>query len=86
MSPVLATEGELRQTATHTTSRQCVEANGAGAGSSNDGKRLSDGVIRWDANILPYCSAIWVLKIRRNWYKSLRRTQEADYLNSYRVE
>jgi len=52
MSPVLATEGKLRQTATHTTSRQCVEANGAGAGSSNDGKRLSDGVIRWDANIL----------------------------------
>ena len=78
MSPVLTTEGELRQTATHTTSQQCVEANGAEAGSSNDGKRLSDGVIRWNANILPYCSAMWVLKIRRNWYKSLRRTQEAD--------
>ena len=78
MSPVLTTEGELCQTATHTTSRQCVKANGAEAGSSNDGKRLSDGVIRWNANILPYCSAMWVLKIRRNWYKSLRRTQEAD--------
>ena len=45
MGPVLATEGKLRQIATHTMSRQCVKANGAGAGSSNDGKRLSDGVI-----------------------------------------
>ena len=44
MGPVLATEGELRQTASHTASQQCVEANGAGAVASNDGKQMSDGV------------------------------------------
>jgi hypothetical protein len=45
MGPVLATEGKLRQTAIHTTSRQCVEANGVGAGVSNDGKQMNNGVI-----------------------------------------
>jgi hypothetical protein len=43
MGPVLATEGELRQTVTNTASWQCVEANGARA-ASNDGKRTNDGV------------------------------------------
>ncbi len=45
MGPVLATEGELRQTATYTEGRQCVEANGAGAGASNDGKGTNDGAV-----------------------------------------
>ncbi len=45
MSPMLVTEGELRQTATHTASRQCVEANGAGAGASDDGKGTNDGAV-----------------------------------------
>ncbi len=45
MGPVLATEGELHQTASHTVSQQCVEANGAGAGASNDGKQTNDGII-----------------------------------------
>ena len=44
MGPVLATEGELRQTANLTASQQCVEANGTGAVASNDGKRTNDGV------------------------------------------
>ena len=44
MGPVLATEGELRQTATNTTSWQCLEANGVGAVASNDGKWTNDGV------------------------------------------
>ncbi len=74
MSPMLVTEGELRQTATHTASRQCVEANGAGAGASD---RTNDGAVGWGSNDLPYRSA-FVLKTRRNWYKSVRGTQEAD--------
>jgi len=78
MGPVLATEGKLRQTATHTASWQCVEANGAGAVVSNVGKRTNDGAFWSVSNTLPYCSAIWVLKLRRNWYKSLRTTQKAD--------
>jgi hypothetical protein len=78
MVPVIATEGELRQTETCTRFRQCVKANGAGAGAFIDGKRLNDGAIARGHNILPYRSAIWVLVIRRNWYKSLRTTQEAD--------
>ena len=45
MGPELATEGELHQTASRTASRQCVEAYGAGAGASNDGKQTNDGVI-----------------------------------------
>ncbi len=45
MGPVLATEGELRQTATHTASRQCVEANGAGTGASDDGKGTNNGAV-----------------------------------------
>jgi hypothetical protein len=44
MGPVLATEGKLRQTASRTASQQCVEANGAGAVASNDGKQTNDGV------------------------------------------
>jgi hypothetical protein len=44
MGPVLATEGKLHQTATNTASWQCVEANGAGAMASNDGKRTNNGV------------------------------------------
>ncbi len=43
MGPVLTTEGELRQTATNT-GCQCVEANGAGAVASNNGKWTNDGV------------------------------------------
>ncbi len=46
MGPVLATEGDLRQSATHAASQQCVEVNGAGAGASNDGKQTNDGVIQ----------------------------------------
>jgi hypothetical protein len=45
MSPMLVTEGELRQTVTHTASLQCVEANGAGAGASDDGKGTNDGAV-----------------------------------------
>ena len=45
MGLMLATEGELRQTATLTASRQCVKANGAGAGAFNNGKQANDGVI-----------------------------------------
>jgi hypothetical protein len=45
MSPMLITEGKLRQIATHTASRQCVEANGAGAGVLDDGKGVNDGAI-----------------------------------------
>ena len=44
IGPVLATEGELRQTASRTASRQCVEANGAGAVASSDGKQTNNGV------------------------------------------
>ena len=47
MGPVvLATEGELRQTASRTASQQCAEANGAGAVASNDGKQMKDGLYR----------------------------------------
>jgi hypothetical protein len=45
MNPMLITEGELCQTATHTASRQCVEANGAGAGASDDGKGTNDSAV-----------------------------------------
>ncbi len=45
MGPVLSTEGKLRQTATYTVGRQCVEANGAGAGVSNNGNQTNDRVI-----------------------------------------
>jgi hypothetical protein len=78
MVPVLATWGELDQTETCASCRQCVEANGAGAGAFNNGKWSNDGAIGRGSNILPNRSAIWVLKICRNWYKSLRTTQEAD--------
>jgi hypothetical protein len=78
MVPVLATEGELRQTKTCACCQQCVEANGAGAGAFMDGKRSNDGAIARGSNIPSNRSAIWVLEIRRNWYKSLRTTQEAD--------
>jgi hypothetical protein len=44
MGPVLATEGKLHQTLSRTTSRQCVEANGVGAGVSNNGKQTNNGV------------------------------------------
>jgi hypothetical protein len=78
MGPVLATEGESHQTETYARCGQCVEANGAGAGAFIDGKWTNDGAIGRGSNILPYWSAIWVLKLRRNWYQSLRTTQEAD--------
>jgi hypothetical protein len=45
MVPVLATEGKLDQTETFARCRQCVEANGAGAGAFNDGKWSNDGAI-----------------------------------------
>jgi len=45
MVPVLATQGELRQTKTCARCGQCVEANGAGVGAFNDGKWTNDGVI-----------------------------------------
>ena len=44
MGEVLATKGELRQTASRTASQQCVEANGVGAVASNDGKWTNDGI------------------------------------------
>ncbi len=78
MGPVLATEGELRQTETCAHCRQCVKANGAGAGAFNDGKWTNDGGIGLGSNFLSNRSAILVLKIRRTWYKSLRTTEEAD--------
>jgi predicted nucleic acid binding AN1-type Zn finger protein len=58
MVPVLATEGELRQTETCARCRQCVEATGAGAGAFIDGKWSNDGAIGRGSNILPYRSAI----------------------------
>ncbi len=45
MGLVLATEGKLRQIATHTTSQQCVEVNGAGVGASDDGKGTNNGAV-----------------------------------------
>jgi hypothetical protein len=45
MSPMHVTEGKLHQTTTHTASRQCVEANGAGAWVSDDGKGANDGAV-----------------------------------------
>jgi hypothetical protein len=45
MSLMLVTEGELRQTVTHTASRQCVEANGARAGVLDDEKGTNDGAV-----------------------------------------
>ncbi len=45
MSQMLVTESELHQTVTHTASRQCVEANGAGGGASDDGKGMNDGAV-----------------------------------------
>ncbi len=42
---MLVTEGELRQTATHAVSRQCVETNGAGVGALDDGKGTNDGAV-----------------------------------------
>ena len=78
MVPVLVTEGELDQTEMCARCRQCVKANGAGAGAFNIGKWMKDGAIGRGSNILFYQSAIWVLKERGNWYKYLRTTQEAD--------
>ncbi len=62
MSPMLVTEGELRQTATHTVSCQCVEANGAGVGALDDEKGMNDGAVGLGSNNLPNCSTFWVLK------------------------
>jgi hypothetical protein len=42
---MLVTEGKLHQTTTHTVSQQCVEANDAGAGVSDDGKGTNDGAV-----------------------------------------
>jgi hypothetical protein len=81
MVPVLATEGKLRQTETCARCQQCVEANGAGAGAFNDGKWTNDGAIGPGSNFLPYLSAILVLKIRRNWYKSLRTSEDHQGLD-----
>ena len=78
MGPVLATEGKLDQTETFARCQRCVKANGAGAGAFNDGKWSNDGAIGRGSNFLSNRSAILVLKIRRNWYKSLRTTEEAD--------
>ncbi len=47
MNPMLVTEGELRQTVTHTASQQCVEANGAGVGASDNGKGTNNGAVGW---------------------------------------
>ena len=45
MGPVLATEGESRQTKMYTHCRWCVKANGAGVRASNDWKWTNDGAI-----------------------------------------
>ena len=45
MGLVLATEGGSHQTVTYIPSRQCVEANGAGAGASDDGKGTNNGAV-----------------------------------------
>ncbi len=78
MGLVLATEGKLRQTATHTASRQCVEDNGVRVGASNDGKQTNNGgnLIGVQYPIQP--TSHLGPEIRRNCYKSLCRTQEAD--------
>ena len=78
MVPVLATYGELDQTEVCACCRWCVKTNGAEAGAFNDGKWSNDGAIGWGSNFLSNRSAILVLKILRNWYKSLRTTKEAD--------
>ena len=43
---MLAKEGKLCQTVTHTLSQQYVKANGAREGASNNGKLMNDGLIR----------------------------------------
>jgi hypothetical protein len=53
---------------------------------TNDGKQTNKRAEGWGSNTLPYCSAIWVLKIRRNWYKSLRRTQKQTKLVQWGFE
>ena len=58
MGPVLATEGELRQTETCARCRQCVEANGAGSGAFIDGKWTNDGAIGRGSNFPSNLSAI----------------------------
>ena len=74
MGQVLATEGELRQTATTPRADSVLRLMVRG--------RWREADERWDILIgvqyLPYCSAIWVLKMRRDWYKSLRTAQKAD--------
>ncbi len=62
MNLVHATDGGLEQTATHITSRQCVGAAGAGAGTSNYGKGIITEAVgrasrnrhagQWSANFL----------------------------------
>ncbi len=44
---------------------------------SNNRKWTNDGAIGSRFNNPPNRSAFWVLKICRNWYKSLYRTQKA---------
>jgi hypothetical protein len=44
MGPVLATEGKLHQTNMYARCWECAEANGAGAGASNDGTQTNDRV------------------------------------------
>ena len=58
MVPVLATEGELRQTKKCARCRWCVETNGVGAGAFIDRKWSNDGVIGWGSNFPPNRSAI----------------------------
>ena len=45
MSPMLATEGDLDKTVTHTASQQCVEGNGAGGQATNNRKRTIGGAL-----------------------------------------
>ncbi len=68
----------MRQTKTCTCCRQCIQANGARARAFDNGKWTNNGAIWWGSNILSYWSAIWVLKVCRNWYKFLRTTQDAN--------
>ena len=58
MVPVLATEGELRQTKKCARCQWCVETNGAGAGAFIDGKWSNDGMIGWGSNFPPNRPAI----------------------------
>jgi hypothetical protein len=52
MGPVLITEGDSRQTKTYTPSPQCIKANGAGAGASDNVKWTDKSAVGYGSNNL----------------------------------